>query len=1166
MSCIITYNGQNFTQEDFLNYLKSQIPASINNLSPIASIPQNLISGQEAFGTLQHATPEVKAILGENPTSIDMIEAGLRTRTTRSVGEMQKYNVKVGDIVKQFGKSADGTTKQILTRITAIHPKGSPEFLNTWEKEGWTQEGIKAIQRYKDGAAAIEFEIIKDEVQPIDQIEARDHFNFQNSETLLQSIVSHPDVPQYLKDLVKQLLDKVNVKDINIETYAGNSKSVGLYNNTTNTVTINLRQFRENKTSTVERISETIVHEYIHAATTKGIRELQAGLNNNIHLKNIQSLFEDYRKDLIKEAGYQEFLKYLEKVKTKQDLTIAERQKGRELQNKYYAALKVEEFVTMGLSNPTTRETLKSRNLLQKLFDSIASFLGLDNNMFTLLEQEYDKYLDSVNNNKQTFQEDNISKLDTYQYYGKTYQIHTVDGVGVKVEGYMGSNVEQQALLAAYNNNKDVDPQNGKPFRNTQVNNSSNNTKKQSTFSYKGVTIDTDFQLGEQQEEALKTIIDFVNSDSEGANEPFFTLQGFAGTGKTTIIGYVQKYFEASKRITDFRYIAPTHAATAQLAITTSKLGNTLMPSTVRSSVYESKDPATGAISYNIARKLKVGRFAYPIFIVDETSMLSQKDLDLLLNTVKRIKGKIIFMGDNKQIPEVIAGSNQTKNMNSAFQTDNTIVLDKVYRQSSSDLLDTLTDIRNKNHFDPAVKITNNDGTLQVLEKDKYNDSIIQDFQNDLENTVYIAYTNNAVSQFNKDIKQILNGETEPIIGEKIVGYLGLANKTIEDGNIANSISYIIKDIQKIYPELSIYSITAFSDMLDNLKKLGVKGVRGEAHALYAQLSSEDSFQFDGVTNEIMEATNKQISANISKLYKEHLEILAMRNSPEKWAILGKNKDSIQMELSRYEFGNSYVFDPEKEKLVLTSLMDPKKYTKVLKDTFTVEKGIDYGYGITAHKAQGMTVNNAYVDLENISRYASETPIMVKGEKVNTEKNALYYVAMSRAKNKVVLEKGNLDTKTKNKTKNETNTEKKIEPIKPQSKEFITNKVNSNFDKYGYVDILTSGKNNFDFKAAVIKYVLKDLGLEFKSDKELDNYLIKEKNEGRTFNLMQYVTLEEIPDSKTRVKLNKRNLLLDSVEDFKPKSLGGLNFTSSGRDFESKNIFKNNIEQAFNCK
>ena len=144
--------------------------------------------------------------------------------------------------------------------------------------------------------------------------------------------------------------------------------------------------------------------------------------------------------------------------------------------------------------------------------------------------------------------------------------------------------------------------------------------------------------------------------------------------------------------------------------------------------------------------------------------------------------------------------------------------------------------------------------------------------------------------------------------------------------------------------------------------------------------------------------------------------------------------------------------------------------------------------------------------------------------------------------------------------------ENKATTSKPQSKDFITNKVNSSFDKYGYIDILTSGKNNFDFKSAVIKYVLKDLGLEFKSDNELNNYLIKEKNEGRTFNLMQYVTLEELPDNKTRVKLNKRNLLLDSTEDFGPRSLGGLSFTSSGRDFESKNIFKNNIEQAFNCK
>jgi hypothetical protein len=138
------------------------------NLTPKANIPQNLVSGKEAFGTKQEANAETKKALGANPHSIDMVEAGFRTRTTRSVGEMEKYNVKVGDIVKQFGKSADGTTKNILTRVTAIHPKGTPGFLGTWNKEGWTQDGIKAIERFKDGAAAIEFEVVNQstEIKP----------------------------------------------------------------------------------------------------------------------------------------------------------------------------------------------------------------------------------------------------------------------------------------------------------------------------------------------------------------------------------------------------------------------------------------------------------------------------------------------------------------------------------------------------------------------------------------------------------------------------------------------------------------------------------------------------------------------------------------------------------------------------------------------------------------------------------------------------------------------------------------------------------------------------------------------------------------------------------------------------------------------------------------
>ena len=127
----------------------------------VADIPQNKVSGIESFGSLVTANNDVIKALGSNPHSIDMIEAGYRTRTTRSDSEMQKYKVKVGDVVKHFGKSADGTTKTVYTKVTAIHPKGSPSWKGTWEKEGWRAEDVNVIDRFKEGAAAIEFEVIK---------------------------------------------------------------------------------------------------------------------------------------------------------------------------------------------------------------------------------------------------------------------------------------------------------------------------------------------------------------------------------------------------------------------------------------------------------------------------------------------------------------------------------------------------------------------------------------------------------------------------------------------------------------------------------------------------------------------------------------------------------------------------------------------------------------------------------------------------------------------------------------------------------------------------------------------------------------------------------------------------------------------------------------------
>ena len=169
----------------------------------IPVIPQNKVSGIESYGSLVTANAEVIKALGKNPHSIDMIEKGFRTRTTRSSSEMEKYNIKVGDIVKHVGKSADGTTKTIYSRVTAIHPKGSEGWKDTWEKEGWRAKDIKVIDRFKDGAAAIEFEVV-------DKSEANKSSQKQDLYSQYKGTLSREQFEKLSKEEQQTIIDQQN--------------------------------------------------------------------------------------------------------------------------------------------------------------------------------------------------------------------------------------------------------------------------------------------------------------------------------------------------------------------------------------------------------------------------------------------------------------------------------------------------------------------------------------------------------------------------------------------------------------------------------------------------------------------------------------------------------------------------------------------------------------------------------------------------------------------------------------------------------------------------------------------------------------------------------------------------------------------------------------------
>ena len=87
-------------------------------------------------------------------------------------------------------------------------------------------------------------------------------------------------------------------------------------------------------------------------------------------------------------------------------------------------------------------------------------------------------------------------------------------------------------------------------------------------FEHRGKKIVTEFKLSEDQELALKGLIEYVLTGTE----PAVTLEGEAGTGKTTIIRYLEDFLKSYGY--SFVYMAPTHAATVELGYSVVKSKN----------------------------------------------------------------------------------------------------------------------------------------------------------------------------------------------------------------------------------------------------------------------------------------------------------------------------------------------------------------------------------------------------------------------------------------------------------------------------------------------------------------------------------------------------------------------------------------------------------------
>lgn len=441
--------------------------------------------------------------------------------------------------------------------------------------------------------------------------------------------------------------------------------------------------------------------------------------------------------------------------------------------------------------------------------------------------------------------------------------------------------------------------------------------------------------LTDEQWTALTRLKSFL-SDSQ----PILVLQGQAGTGKTYLMNEFVKYLDTIKF--DYVLCAPTHKAKLMLEKSTLSKAITLHN-------LLSLSPKIEIFKLNYKQlKFKVGdKQQIPfkgLVIVDESSMITDDLYKLLTETCANYNSKILFIGDKAQIQGV-----NEDHISKVFNCFNIITLNSLLRQNEKSGLIPLFNKLRVHSISEFSNIKSNDGNLYVYRNIKdfmlrYIEEVrIAMYKEDVTHTKLIAYTNSRVKGFNDCTRNLLWEDTNEY--HKYEFLTGYENFTYKRNNtILNSLDYIIMDVPKYTSR--------------NIPNYGK--VPGYSVQLYDIIYKESLDLF------ILSKEFDDISSLANALENIRYSALETTNSNKKKFYWKQYYDSY----------NSFAVP----------------YNMVWDNRVVKSKTIDYGYSSTVHKVQGSSLNNIFIDMDNIFKCRNEE-----------ELRQIQYVALSRTRSDVYL-------------------------------------------------------------------------------------------------------------------------------------------------------------------
>lgn len=267
-------------------------------------------------------------------------------------------------------------------------------------------------------------------------------------------------------------------------------------------------------------------------------------------------------------------------------------------------------------------------------------------------------------------------------------------------------------------------------------------------------------ELTQGQKEVLEESIKILET------KEVLVITGKAGTGKTTLVNFLVRELIQFPRHKNKKILccAPTNKAVKVLRDKMDKSTNFDFR-TVHSALKLRREihPKTGEISFKPDYTVKNDPLAgASLLIVDEASMLNSELLELVLEGVLAKNIKIVFIGDEGQLPPV--GEETSPVFHSNFPT---LELTEIVRQGSGNPIITLS--RNLNLLrskrDDRRELGGyifSNNRLQVIETLAH--------VNGTDDLKYLAWTNQDVDSINKAVRErIYTNPAKIEIGESLV-------------------------------------------------------------------------------------------------------------------------------------------------------------------------------------------------------------------------------------------------------------------------------------------------------------------------------------------------------------------------------------------------------------